>query len=106
MTEDPANTGLLVVTAGPAVIVVVRRGSAPLARGGLSPGRRVQHEVFVRVDAVAVRIPGEEWNARHAVDERALEEHRAQIVLRRGDQNRQPAGVAQNAADLPTPGDG
>jgi hypothetical protein len=103
--EAPAKTEILRGTALEPVIIVVGCRCSPLARGGLSPGRRIQYERVVRIEAVAVEILGEEWDPWNPIREaqccRVPEQELVQVVLREWRLDRQTAGVLRIRRDRP-----
>src|SRR5579871_3606001 len=84
-----------------AVIAIVRGGRAPLAGGRIHPRRRIQYERGVRIEAAAVEIVRKQRPAWHAVGKSSPEEQRAEIVLGQRREDRQPARVVENGANLP-----
>jgi hypothetical protein len=81
-SEESAETRAL---AGPprvpVVVVITRRGSE-LPGGRLRPRCRIQYEILVRIDAVAIGIFQEQRLARNPVGESAAEQQCAQVILR------------------------
>ncbi len=111
--EDSAETEVFDRTTGVPIVAPIGR-SSELAGAGIGPRGGIQDEILIAVDAMAVGVLNKERNPgiaerkrgrirRHARDRSGdrLERNCPQVVLRVWGQNRQPAGILQERADLP-----
>src|SRR5581483_8888432 len=71
--EDPSDAEVLHRPALITEVAIVGRRRAPLSRRRVRPCRRIEREVLVRIEAVAIEVLREQRNTRNAVEQRALE---------------------------------
>ena len=96
--EVPPETHALPVSALLPVVVVIRGPGAELSGKRIGPSVRIQDEILVRVDAVAIGVFREKRLARNAVGKGVLEKYRAELALRDRGLNRHAACILQHYA--------
>ena len=80
--ECSRETEFFVIAALGAIVVVVSGRGAKSSVCGVGPRRRVQHELLVGIEAMAIEILREQGHARHTIRIGALERVSAQDVIR------------------------
>jgi len=99
--EDAAHAQLLGRHTCLPIVAVKRRRDPPLPLRHIRPRLRIQNEILIRVDAVAIQVLQEQRLSLHAIHTRALVDQRIQRGRGCRYANQRTAGVAHQTAQSP-----